>query len=122
MRFSLGSHQATPVAQGADWVPACAGMTERDVGDSKLAIVFNDSGFRRDDEPGRVLVQKPGAPQVSGPEPQHSIHARSMHEEDGPVVAVEDLVGAAPEEDLATTRATVGTHDHEIGSALFGRG
>ena len=39
-------------------------------------------------------------------------NARSMHEEDGPVVALEEPVGAAPEDDLATTRATIGAHHH----------
>src|SRR6185369_16731697 len=49
MRLSLRRHQATPVAQGTGWVPAFAGMTEGDVGDSKLSIVFYDSLLRWDD-------------------------------------------------------------------------
>jgi hypothetical protein len=43
MRLSLRRHQATPVGQGTGWVPAFAAMTEGDVGDSKLSIVFYDN-------------------------------------------------------------------------------
>ena len=44
-----------------------------------------------------------------------------MPEENRPVATNKELVGAAAEEDLPTARATISTHDQQIGSALVGR-
>ena len=46
----------------------------------------------------------------------------SVHEQNRLVEVLEHRVGSTPEDDFASPRAAVGTHDHEVGAALLGGG